>query len=269
MSDIGWTGLALSVLLVGVAMGISLWRQLGLEASLAWASTRAIVQLLAVGLLLKVLLEPDVSYWWAFLWVAAMQVIAAWTVRQRASAVPGVFGLALVAFTGSAVVTLGVLFGLGVFEPHVRTIVPLAGLMFGNSLGATVLVARRLMDEFHDKRDEIEARLALGQPAHEAAHPYVRNALRTALIPQIESTKAVGLIALPGSMTGLILAGVDPLHAVLVQAAVMYLILGSASTTTTVMSMGIQRRLFTRDHRLIRLGAPAQLAATGRTDASA
>jgi UDP-glucose/iron transport system permease protein len=263
VSDIGWSGLALSLLLVAVAIGISLWRRLGLEPTLAWSAARAIAQLLAVGLLLQLLLEPDVSYWWAFLWVAAMILIAAWTLRHRARAVPGIFELSLVAFTASSVLTLGVLFGFGVFEPHVRTIVPLAGVMFGNSLGATVLVARRMMDEFRDKRDEVEARLALGQPAPEAAHPYVRNALRTALIPQIESTKAVGLIALPGSMTGLILAGVDPIDAVRVQAAVMYLILGSVATTTTVMALGIQRRLFTRDHRLVRLEAPAPARAVG------
>ena len=81
----------------------------------------------------------------------------------------------------------------------------------------------------------------------------MRGALRTTLIPQIETTKAVGLVVLPGAMTGLILAGVSPLNAVLVQAAVMYLVLGSVATTTTVVALGVQRRLFTRDHRLLQL----------------
>lgn len=251
MTDIGWTGLALSLLLVAIALALSVWRRTGLELSIAWAATRALVQLLAVGLLLKLLLEPGVSAWWSIPWVAAMVAIAAWTVHNRAPSVPGIIWLALAAFGASAAITLGVLFGLGIFEFHVRTVVPLVGIMIGNSLAATVLVSRRLVDELHDKRDEVEARLALGQPAAEAARPYVRSALRTALIPQIETTKIVGLIALPGSMTGLILAGVDPLDAVRVQMAVMYLILGSASTTTTVMATGIQRRLFTRDHRLV------------------
>ncbi len=253
MSDIGWTGLALSGLLVVVAIGLSLWRSLGLERSLAWSAARALVQLLAIGLLLDVLLEPHTSIAWAWLWVGVMLVVAAFTVRRRAPEVPNLFLLALAAFASSALLTLGVLFGFGVFDVHVRTLVPLAGLMIGNSMAATVLVARRLFEELRDKRDEVEARLALGQPASEAAHPYVRNALRTALIPQIETTKAVGLIALPGSMTGLILAGVDPLDAVLVQAAVMYLILGSVATTTSVVALGVQRRLFTRDHRLVRV----------------
>jgi len=259
VTSIGWAGLALSLLLVAVAIALSMWERLGLERGIIWAATRALAQLLAIGLLLQVLLEPGVSIWWGWLWVGVMVAIAAVTVRRRAPSVPGILGLAVLAFTGSAVVTLGVLFGFGVFELDIRTLIPLAGLMIGNSLGATVLVARRMVAELDEKRDEVEARLALGQPSSAAAHPYVRESLRTALIPQIETTKAVGLIALPGSMTGLILAGVDPLDAVQVQAAVMYLILGSVATTTTVMALGIRRRLFTPDHRLLRL-APVSVA---------
>jgi putative ABC transport system permease protein len=77
--------------------------------------------------------------------------------------------------------------------------------------------------------------------------------VRTALTSQIESTKTVGLIALPGAMTGLILAGVDPVDAVLVQVVVMYLILGAAATATALVGVGVSRRLFTADHRLVRL----------------
>jgi len=255
MTSIGWSGLALSALLVVVAIVVSLWKRLGLERSIAWAATRALVQLFAIGLLLQVLLRPGVSILWAWIWVAVMIVIAAITIRQRAPEVPGLLQLALLAFGASAILTLGVLFGLGVFEVNVRTLIPLAGLMIGNSLAATVLVGRRLVEDFRDKRDEVEARLALGQPAHVAAKPYVRAALRTALIPQIETTKAVGLVVLPGAMTGLILAGVSPLNAVMVQASVMYLVLGSVAITTSVVALGVQRRLFSSDHRLLELNA--------------
>jgi putative ABC transport system permease protein len=253
MSDIGWSGLAISLLLVGVAVIVSVARQLGLERTIIWASTRALVQLLAVGFALDLILDRDRSIAWSFLWVGAMLLFAAETVRRRAREIPNLFVLALLAFGASSVVTLGVLFGLGIFELDARTLIPLAGLMVGNSMTATVVVARRIYEELRDKRDEVEARLALGQTSTEAARPYVRGALRTALIPQIETTKAVGLVFLPGAMTGLILAGVQPLDAVQVQAAVMYLVLGSAATTTSVIALGVQRRLFTRDHRLVRL----------------
>ena len=134
-----------------------------------------------------------------------------------------------------------------------RAIVPLGGMMIGNSMGSTVLAARRTADELKDKRSEVEARLALGHSSAQAGKPYVRNAIRTALTPRIESAKAAGLVFLPGAMTGLILAGVDPVDAVLVQAAIMYLILGTAATTSVVIGLGSLRRLFTSDHRLRRL----------------
>jgi putative ABC transport system permease protein len=121
----------------------------------------------------------------------------------------------------------------------------------GNSLAATVLVARRVHDEVDDHRALIEGRLALGLSSSDAFAPNLRSALRTALIPQIETTKAVGIVFLPGAMVGLILAGTDPAEAVKVQVAVMYLVLGSVATTTTVMAMGLAKRSFSRDHRLI------------------
>ena len=82
-------------------------------------------------------------------------------------------------------------------------------------------------------------------------------ALRAALTPQIETTKATGLVFLPGAMTGLILAGAAPLQAVLVQAVVMFLVLAATATTTVVIALGLIRRLFTPDHRLMHLPAPA------------
>ena len=197
--------------------------------------------------------DPDRSILLAWAWVAVMIVVAAATVRHRAPEVPGVFPLALGTCTAATAVSLGVLFGLGVFPVEARTLVPMAGLTLGNTMTATVVACRRIVDELSDKRAEVEARLALGQHSADAARPYVRSALRTALLPQIETTKAVGLVALPGAMTGLLLAGVAPIDAVRVQAAVMYVVLGSVATTVSVVAFGMTRRLFTPDHRLVAL----------------
>jgi putative ABC transport system permease protein len=248
-SDIGWSGLAASLVLVAVAVALSLVRRLVLERSIVWASARALVQLLLVGVALDFVLDRALAWSWA--WVAVMVLFAADTVRGRAPEVPRVFRVSLAAFAAAAVVTLAVLFGCSVFPLEPRTLIPMAGMMVGNAMTSTVLVARRVVDELRDKRDEVEARLALGYAASDAARPYVRSALRTALIPQIETTKSVGLVFLPGAMTGLILAGVDPLDAVRVQAAVMYLVLGSVATTVTVVGLGVQRQSFSADHRLL------------------
>lgn len=253
--DIGVAGLAASGILVAVAVAISLWRQLGLERSLVWASLRALVQLLAVGWVLQFVVDPDDPIVYSVLWILAMVSFAAYTTSRRAADVPKVLPLSLIAYSASSIVVLGVLFGFGIYDLEGRTLVPLAGMVIGNSLAATVLVSRQLLIAATEQREVIEGRLALGLSATEAFRPQLRQALRTALVPQIESTKAVGIVFLPGAMVGLILAGVDPADAVRVQVSVMYLVLGSVATTTAVMSLGISRELFTPAQQLRR---PAQ-----------
>ena len=252
-TDIGWTGMATSLILIVIAVALSWFNHLGLERSMLWAALRAAAQLLVVGSALTLVFDATASIWWAWAWVAGMIVVAAATVRWRAREVPGAFSLALVALVAVAVVSLGTIFWLGIFPLEAQAIIPLAGMNIGNAMAACVVVSRRIVAGMADKRDEIEARLALGQPWPVASRPYVREALRTALLPQIESTKAVGLIALPGAMTGLILAGVAPAQAVRIQVAVMYLILGSVATSVTVVGIGLTRRLFTSDHRMVAL----------------
>jgi putative ABC transport system permease protein len=251
-ADIGLLGLAASSILIGVAIAISMWRRLGLERQLLWAAFRALVQLLIVGFALQLVVDDDDPLAYSMIWLVVMLTFAAYTTRQRAKEVPSVFGLSLLAYSASAAVTLGILFGFRVYQLEGRTIVPLAGIVVGNSLSATVLVSRRLFDAGRERRTEIEGRLALGLSAAQAFQPILRDSLRTALIPQIETTKAVGIIALPGAMVGLILAGVDPVDAVRVQISVMYLVLGSVATTTAVMSLGISRKMFTPSDQLIR-----------------
>lgn len=255
--DVTPLGLAASLALVAVAVALSRWQGLVLERRLLWAAARAIVQLLLVGGALALILDPDRSLAWSWLWVAAMTAYAGDVVRRRAPEIPGLLPLAVLAFAAAGVVTLGALFGFAIFPLEGRTLVPLAGMMIGNAMNATVLTARRTVEELRDKRAQVEARLALGHSARAAARPYLSAALRTALIPQIETTKAVGLVFLPGAMTGLILADVHPVDAVLVQAVVMFLVLGAVATTTSVVGLGLTRRLFTSDHRLRPLPRPA------------
>jgi putative ABC transport system permease protein len=248
---IGWGGLAASLVLVAIAVLLSWRRRLDLEGTSLWACARALVQLLIVGQALAFLIDDDAPTGLSWLWVALMAVFAADTVRRRAPEVPGAFSLALTAMLVSGGLSLGTVFLLGIYPVSPRAIVPIAGMMVGNSISATVNAARRVVAELGGHRAEVEARIALGQPWPDASRPYVREALRTAMTSQIESTKALGLVFLPGAMTGLILAGVDPAGAVLVQLALMFLILGCVAVNAVVVGVGLTRRLFTDDHRLV------------------
>ena len=250
-TDLSPLELLTSLSLVGLAVVLSWWRGLGLERSVLWSSLRALIQMVLIGLALAVVLDPGAPVAWSWLWVGGMIVFAAETTVYRTAEVDGLRPTVYASFVSASIVSLGVVFGLGVFDAVPRAIVPIGGMVIGNILTVSVLVARRVVDEIAVRHEEIEARLALGLGSREAALPYVRVAVRDAMLPQLERTKAIGIVFLPGTMTGLILAGVDPLDAVLIQVVVMYLVLGAAAVGALVTAQGTSARLFSDDHRLL------------------
>jgi putative ABC transport system permease protein len=251
--DVGWLGLALSFIAVLGAAGIAFALGLRLERDIVGSSIRALVQLLVAGAALGLIIDRDSPLVLSWLWVAGIVVFAGVTVRRRVPDLPHILPVAIGANAATTAVGLGIAFGTGMFPVEGRTIVPIAGMVVGNAMKAGIVAAQRLRDEVAGRRDEIEARLALGLPSSEAAKPLSRGVLRTAISPQVENTRALGIVFLPGAMTGLILAGVDPLDAVLVQLALMYLILGAVAVTATLTVLGARRHVFTPDHRLLPL----------------
>jgi putative ABC transport system permease protein len=125
-------------------------------------------------------------------------------------------------------------------------------MVISNAMITTALVLTRLRDDLAASRREVEARLCLGQTADEAAGPWKRTALRTALLPSVDNTKVVGLVALPGAMTGMILAGASPLAAIRLQMVVMYMLLGANAFAALAAGELAMRRFFTADHQLKR-----------------
>jgi putative ABC transport system permease protein len=247
ITDITFAEAAASLVLVVVAIGLSIGFGFEVEASLAWAALRAIVQLLAVGVLFTFIFESSASWLWAWLWVVAMVAIASQVIWQRAGRLSGVASIAVAAVGLSTAIVLVVIFGFGVLDYQPVALVVIAGISIGNTVPSGVLAADRVSAVFRDEKGQVEALLAMGFSRRQSARFVGAMTARTALIPQIERTKVVGLIALPGAMTGLLLAGVDPIDAVLIQAAVMFLVLGSVSTTVTVVTWAVATRSLTGD----------------------
>ena len=148
-------------------------------------------------------------------------------------------------------VSLTVVFALGIMPLENRVLVPIAGMIVGNSLKVVVVAATRLVDAVRDQSGEIEAMLALGIDRRRSLNKVRTEALRLALLPQIETTRSVGIVFLPGVLTGLILAGIDPLDAAIIQASVLFLILGSAAITGLVVVITGANQFITNDQRLV------------------
>lgn len=248
--NITFVDAAASFVLVALVVAISLWRRLGLERDVVWASVRAAVQLLAVGVLFTAIFESAGALAWSAVWIIGMVVISAIVVVRRAEAVPDLFPTALGALTLTTAIVLGVVFGLQILDFEAVQLVVIAGITIGNTMPSVVLGAKRMLETLSENSGQLEGLLALGFAADQATLQVERNVIRSALIPQIERTKVVGIIALPGAMTGLLLAGVDPIDAIILQLAVMFLVLGAVATSVVVVTRTIARRALTPDLRI-------------------
>lgn len=250
-SAIGLPVVAASISLVLLALIASRILGLGVGRSVGWASLRAAVQLVAVGVLLSTIVDSEIGLPLAWGWIAVMVGITIWTVRRRAdSAIPGLTLAAAGAVTASVTISLVVAFMLGVFEPTPINLIVIAGITIGNALPSTVLAVDQMEKTALARRGEIEAMLALGLDRGMVARELAPSAAKSAMIPQIERTKVVGLIALPGAMVGLLLAGADPMEAVIVQLIVMYLVLGTVAISVLVVVATTARRAVTGELRV-------------------
>jgi putative ABC transport system permease protein len=247
---VGFGDVALALLLVAVALAVSRWRQVGLESDLTVATVRSFVQLLAVGYALDFVFQGHGGL--TFVVLAVMIATATFTSGGRAAGVPDARPIAAASITVAAAATLGVLLALRIVPLSSRVVVPLGSMIISSAMTTTSLVMSRLRHDLASSRPEVEARLALGQPSRLAARPWQRVALRTGMLPTVDQTKVVGLVALPGAMTGMILAGASPLAAIRLQLLVMYMLLGGNAFAALVSGELTLRRLFTPDHQLIR-----------------
>jgi UDP-glucose/iron transport system permease protein len=241
--------IAAALVLVAVALGISAWQRMQVESDVAVAAVRAFVQLTAIGYVIQLIFDSQ-RLVFVFALIAAMVLFGAFTARRRARRVPGAFWPLLVALGLAGFATLGLVVSLGVFEPTARYLVPVGGMVIGNSMTAAAVALNRLGDDVAASEREIEATLALGATSTQAVRPIVRRSLRSGVIPLIDSTKTTGLIFFPGTMVGMLLAGAAPVDAVRLQLILLYVLLGSVAIAALVAVLLAQRAFFTPSHQL-------------------
>ena len=260
-SQLDLTRLAASLALVALAGLLSYWQRAGLGKDLAIATVRSFFQLIAIGYALEIVFELDSVAWTLFI-ILVMLLVAAHTSAGRAKGIPHALLITNASIGVGAVLTIGLLVALGIFDFEAQFIIPIAGMVIGNTMTTCSLVMGRMRDDVADHRGQIETALALGATSRQAVQPTVRRSIRSAMIPIIDTTKTVGLIKLPGAMTGMILAGASPMEAVQLQIVVMYMLTAATAFTALAAAYLTAQVFFTKYHQL---SLPAGAANVGDT----
>jgi putative ABC transport system permease protein len=240
---------AAALALVAIAAIASRSWHAGLEEDIGIAVLRSFVQLTAIGYVITVIFDQD-SALLVIALITVMVVFGAFTARHRARQVPSSFWPLLVSLAVAAAATLGLVVGLGIFPATPRYMVPVGGMVIGNSMTSAAVALNRLGEDVHDQARKIEATLALGATSSQAVTPLVRRSLRSGMITLVDSTKTTGLIFFPGTMVGMLLAGADPTDAVRLQLILLYVLLGAVSIAALMSITLARRNFFTPAHQL-------------------
>lgn len=247
--------LAIAGSLVALDALLSLVLRLQVHRQILWASLRMVVQLIAVGYLLRyvfALHHPGAT----LAIVVAMALIATREIATRPKQRFRGSGSYVVSIAGvmlATIVTAGLALVTAI-RPHpwydARYAIPLTGIILGSVLNSGSITLDNLLGALKRERPAIEARLSLGEPFKNAVMPQVRESIRRGMLPIINQMSAAGVITLPGIMTGQIIAGMDPVEAVKYQILLMFLLAGASAVAALTIAFLALRRLTDGRQRL-------------------
>ncbi|WP_411704675.1 iron efflux ABC transporter permease subunit FetB [Edaphovirga cremea] len=242
--------LMLALVLVVIAILISKREKLGLEKDIIWSIARAIVQLIIVGYVLKYIFDVDNGLL-TILMVLFICFNAALNARKRSKNIDHAFVISFIAISSGTVLTLTVLILSGSIEFTPMQVVPISGMIAGNAMIAVGLCYNNLNQRFKDQQQKILEMLSLGTSVKYASRGIIRDSIRSSLIPTVDSAKTVGLVSLPGMMSGLIFAGIDPVKAIKYQIMVTFMLLSTASLSTIIACYLAYRRFYNKRQQLL------------------
>ncbi|MFC7156595.1 ABC transporter permease [Halomarina halobia] len=244
----GVTQVAAAGALAAIVVGLSRFRGLALERELGVALARGLVQIVAMGSIVGVLLTVDLV--WSGVILLSMMGGATWISKERGEGLPGVVRVSFVAIalgSGLVIVTMTL---AGAIEATVRNLVPVGSMIIANAMQINSLALDRFRGEIASNRAEIEAGLALGAPPAAVVSRHVQTGVRASLIPVIDSLKSLGWVWIPGIMAGMILGGENPIYAALYQFVIMAMIFGAGGLTSMTSSLLIGKYVFTEAEQL-------------------
>ncbi len=253
--EVEWYGVLIGLGLVAVAIGLTWFNGFGMERDITVGILRSLLQLTILGYVLVYIFSIR-QIWITVLLLAAMALAAAFTARGRIrKPYPGAIPILWLSILAGSFFSLSYVTLIAIGDPVALTpryLIPLGGMVIGNTLNGMSLAGERLRSELDAHRDRVEVLLALGASSVRAAHDCTSAAFTAGMIPTINALMVIGLIQIPGIMVGLVLSGQDPLVAARYQLVIMFMLVGGKVLALTLGLKMSVRKYFTPEHQLRR-----------------
>jgi putative ABC transport system permease protein len=255
MIKLDLTNLVFALGMMVLATCLSAWQRLGLSGQLILAAGRTVVQLVVVGYFLDAVFALR-NPWVVLAVLAVMLTVAAIVARNRISkkiplVLPVVWGSI---FAGAALTLLYT--NLLIVQPapwyEPQYLIPLAGIVTGNAMNGAAIAGERLVSTINASQQEIETHLSLGATPQQAVEQYRKDAIKAGMIPTLNQMMVVGVVTLPGTITGQMLSGVSPSDAAAYQMLIMFMLAFTCLIATVLVTVGLCRQFFNQAAQLQR-----------------
>jgi putative ABC transport system permease protein len=227
------SSLLVSSSLVLISLIFSYSQKLKLEKEIVIGVVRAVIQLIVVGYLLNYIFGLKSPLFTTFL-LLFMLLNAAYNAAKRGKEIKNGLGISFISISLGTLITLTILVASGTIKYESYQVIPISGMIISNAMVALGLCYRHMTLDFKNKREEVETKLSLGADLLPASREIIKDSIKTGMLPTIDSAKTLGIVSLPGMMTGLILAGTSPVEAIKYQIMVTFMLLATTSISSLI-----------------------------------
>jgi putative ABC transport system permease protein len=247
--QLGIAQAVISALLALAVIYMARRNEIHLEHETAVALVRGFVQIVAVGsILVLVFRGPS---WTSVFVLLFMMLAAAATSARRAQGISGAFVVSFYGIAGGAGVVIASMTVLGVIDPRMASLIPVGSMIIASAMNSVALALERFRSELAANVGLIEAGLALGAAPNRVVAPHVEAAVSAAMIPRIDTLRALGIVWIPGLMAGMVLAGSDPIYAAIYQFVVVAMIVAASGLSSVISALLIRGRAFSAAEQLV------------------
>ncbi len=246
---LGLAQAAIAAVLALLVVFLARRRNIHLESDAAIALVRGIVQIVIMGSLLVLLLKAPR---WSSVFLLAGMIIAAGSISaKRAKNVPGAQKVSTYSIAAGAGLVTAVMTWAGVIDTTITSLIPVGSMIIANAMNTNGLALNRFRSEVLAHAGEIETALALGAAPEKTIASYTEASIHSSLIPAIDNLRSLGIVWIPGLMTGMLISGVDPLYAAIYQFVVIAMILASSGLTSLLSTTMIRAYVFSPAEQLL------------------
>ncbi len=247
--SLGLAQAAIAAVLALLVVFLARRRNIHLESDAAIALLRGIVQIVIMGSLLVLLLKAPR---WSSVFLLAGMILAAGSISaKRAKNVPGAQKVSTYSIAAGAGLVTAIMTWAGVIDTAVTSLIPVGSMIIANAMNTNGLALNRFRSEVLAHSGEIETALALGAAPEKTIASYTEASIHSSLIPAIDNLRSLGIVWIPGLMTGMLIAGVDPLYASIYQFVVIAMILASSGLTSLLSTTMIRAYVFSPAEQLL------------------